>query len=347
MQKRVLITGSNGLVGSSRVSAFVGAGWSVDGVDNNFRAVLFGPRASTHWVREELILRYAEYTHHDVDIRDRGCVRELIRNCRPDAIIHAAAQPSHDKASSIPYDDFDINAVGTLNVLVAARDHCLEAPICYLSTNKVYGDLPNRVEYIEADTRFDFADGRPGFSEDTPVDQCLHSLFGASKLAADVLAQEFGRYFSMPVGIFRCGCITGPRHAAVELHGFLAYLVYAAVNNLPYCVKGFKGKQVRDQIHSDDLAELLLGFVMAPRCGEVYNVGGGRANSISILEALEDLDNRGCGVRWTYDAIPRIGDHRCYITDMSKAHEHFPTWKLRRSLPGILAELVQTLVERH
>jgi len=337
---KALITGSGGLIGSACASLLCSQGWSVLGIDNDMRRKFFGPAGSTRSVVEHLRGNFSSYRHIDLDIRDRAAVRELIRCERPNFIVHAAAQPSHDRASSIPYDDFDVNAVGTLNLLVAVHDHCPESPFCFTSTNKVYGDRPNLVPLVELDKRYDYADGRQGIDEAMPVDQCLHSLFGASKLAADVLCQEFGRYFGMPVGVFRGGCLTGPQHAAVELHGYLAYIVQCAVAGRPYTIYGYKGKQVRDQIHARDVAALFLEFFASPRCGEVYNLGGGRRNSISILETIEALNQMGFNLECRYEPNARKGDHICYITDLDKIHKHFPGWKMEYSLPQILEELV-------
>ncbi len=268
-------------------------------------------------------------------------MRSLMREERPDLIIHAAAQPSHDRAASIPYEDFDVNAVGTLNLLVAARDYCRDTPFCFLSTNKVYGDRPNSMPLVEQATRYDYADGRDGIDETMSIDACLHSVFGASKLAADVMCQEFGRYFQMPIGIFRAGCMTGPQHAAVQLHGYLAYLVDCAVTGREYTIFGYKGKQVRDQIHCDDVARLMLEFSRSPKCGEVYNLGGGRQNSISILETIDLLGGMGLAVNYRYDPRNRVGDHICYISDLSKLRSHFPAWKVDRSVSQIIAEIVE------
>jgi CDP-paratose 2-epimerase len=255
-------------------------------------------------------------------------------------IIHAAAQPSHDRAAAIPYEDFDVNAVGSFNLLVAARDYCAESPFCFTSTNKVYGDRPNDLPLRELESRYDYADGRDGIDESMSIDQCLHSLFGASKVAADVACQEFGRYFKMPVGIFRCGCLTGPQHAAVELHGYLAYIIHCALTGKPYTVFGYKGKQVRDQIHCDDVAALFLEFYGKPRPGEVYNLGGGRGNSISVLETISALKEMGYPLNWTYRAENRIGDHICYISDLTKIRAHYPDWQLAHGIEGLLEEMV-------
>ena len=287
----------------------------------------------------ELQRTIPSYRHEDLDIRDRGAVRELVRRERPNFIIHTAAQPSHDKAASIPYEDFDVNAGGTSNLLVAARDFCRESPFCFTSTNKVYGDHPNQLPLSEEATRYDYADGRDGINESMSIDQCLHSLFGASKVAADVLCQEYGRYFQMPVGIFRCGCLTGPQHAAVELHGFLAYIVRCAVTRKPYMIFGYKGKQVRDQIHSHDIAMLFLEFYGKPRCGEVYNIGGGRANSVSILETITMLEEMGLTLYYEVREENRIGDHICYVSDLTKVRQDFPGWRIEYNLPRIFEEL--------
>jgi CDP-paratose 2-epimerase len=337
---KALITGSGGLIGSACARACSERGWSVTGVDNDTRARLFGPAASTAAVVESLTQDLPGYDHHVLDIRDRDAMRALIRSVRPALIIHAAAQPSHDKAAEIPHDDFEINAVGTLNLLTAARDFVPDSPFCFVSTNKVYGNRPNDLPLVETPSRWDYRDTPDGVDEMMGVDQCLHSLFGVSKLSADLLCQEFGRYFGMPIGIFRGGCLTGPHHAAVELHGFLNYIVKCAVRRLPYVVHGYKGKQVRDQIHATDVADLFLAFHAAPRAGEVYNLGGGRGNSLSILEAIAFLKEAGHDLDYAYRDTPRLGDHICYISDMTKLRRHFPAWQPRVGLPQILEELV-------
>jgi CDP-paratose 2-epimerase len=340
MQK-ALITGSGGLIGSECAEMLCELGWDVIGLDNNMRSRFFGEAGSVAATIERLSRYHRRYQHQDLDIRDRAAMRDLLKLERPNFIIHTAAQPSHDKARDIPYEDFDVNTVGTLNLLVAARDYCPTSPFCFTSTNKVYGDRPNEIPLVEQEKRYDYADGRDGIDETMSVDACLHSLFGASKLAADVLAQEYGRYFNMPVGIFRGGCLTGPQHAAVPLHGYLAYICACAVNGVPYRVIGYHGKQVRDQIHCRDVARLFLAFYDQPRCGEVYNMGGGRANSISILETIDILTAMGHPLSWTYQESNRIGDHVCYISDLSKLHSHFPNWKLEYSLEQIMDDLVR------
>ena len=316
-------------------------GWSVVGVDNDMRQQFFGPAGTTRAVVRDLVASVPGYRHFDLDIRDRQGVRDLFAAERPDFVIHTAAQPSHDKAASIPYDDFDVNAVGTMNMLVAARDYCKESPFCFTSTNKVYGDRPNYLPLRELEKRWDYADGLDGIDENMSIDNCLHSIFGASKVAADVMCQEFGRYFKMPVGVFRGGCLTGPQHSAVELHGYLVYIIICAMTGKEYQVYGYKGKQVRDQIHSHDVANLFLEFYKSPRCGEVYNMGGGRGNSISILETIDLLAGMGYTLKHSYKEDNRVGDHICYISDLSKIYQHFPNWKLEYDLPRIIGEIVQ------
>ena len=341
--KKLLVTGSGGLIGSECVRLMASEGWDVVGIDNDMRQQFFGPAGTTRPVVEELRLKFSNYRHTEIDIRDRSRVRGMFAQERPDFIIHTAAQPSHDKAASIPYDDFDVNALGTMNILVAARDFCPESPLCFTSTNKVYGDRPNHLPLVELDTRYDYAGGLDGIDENLSIDNCLHSIFGASKVAADVMCQEFGRYFGMPVGIFRGGCLTGPQHSAVELHGYLAYIILSAVKGREYTVYGYKGKQVRDQIHSHDVARLFREFYEQPRCGEVYNMGGGRGNSLSILETIDILAGMGYPLRYNYKAENRIGDHICYITDLTKIHSHFPSWRQEYTIPRLFGEII----ERH
>ena len=339
---KALITGSGGLIGSECARVLCEQGWDVVGADNDMRAEFFGPQGTTRPVVADLVATHRNYRHEPLDIRDRAGVRDLVQATRPDFIIHAAAQPSHDKAASIPYEDFDVNAVGTMNLLVAARDFCRDSPFCFTSTNKVYGDRPNYLPLVELEKRYDYAGGLDGVDENMSIDNCLHSLFGASKVAADIMCQEFGRYFQMPIGIFRGGCLTGPQHAAVELHGYLAYIVRCAVHGKPYTVFGYKGKQVRDQIHTRDVSSLFLEFYRKPRCGEVYNMGGGRKNSISILETIDELASRGCTLEYSVVEGNRIGDHICYISDLTKIHQHYPDWVMAYPLNRILDELVET-----
>jgi CDP-paratose 2-epimerase len=338
---KAIVTGSGGLIGSECSRLLCEQGWQVVGVDNDMRAIFFGSQGTTRPVVQELIDTRPGYRHQPLDIRNRQQIRDLFAAERPDFIIHTAAQPSHDKAASIPYEDFDVNAVATLNLLVAARDYCPESPFCFTSTNKVYGDRPNFLPLVELEKRYDYAGGLDGIDESMSIDACLHSIFGASKAAADLLCQEFGRYFNMPVGIFRGGCLTGPMHAAVELHGYLAYIVHCAVTGKPYTIYGYKGKQVRDQIHARDVASLFLHFYRNPRHGEVYNLGGGRANSISLLETIDALAGLGFHLRYEYRDENRRGDHICYISDIRKLRGHFPEWSLAYDLPRILSEIVE------
>lgn len=347
---KAIVTGSGGLIGSACTELLCRQGWDVFGIDNDMRKQFFGTRGSTRSLIKELRSTFPRYFHLDIDIRNRQRVRELFQRERPDFVVHTAGQPSHDRAASIPYDDFDVNAMGTLNLLVAARDYCAESPFCFTSTNKVYGDNPNRVPLVELEKRYDYADGRAGIDENMSVDNCLHSVFGASKLAADVMCQEFGRYFDMPVGIFRASCLTGPKHAAVQLHGYLAYITWCAVSGTEYTVWGYKGKQVRDQIHCHDVAALFLEFHGRPRSGEVYNLGGGRANSISILETIDLLAQMGYRLHYHIEETNRLGDHICYISDLGKLRSHFPDWQPRYEVASIVQEIVRhhrDRAERH
>lgn len=341
---KVLVTGSAGLIGSEAVEFFDGLGFDVHGVDNNMRADFFGPGGDTTWNRQRLEATCQRYTHHHLDIRDRGDIAELFNRERYELVIHAAGQPSHDLAASRPFDDFDVNATGTLNLLEACRRASPEAVFITVSTNKVYGDNPNHVPLIELDTRWDYADPalREGIDETMSIDGCLHSLFGASKVAADVLTQEYGRYFGLKTATFRGGCLTGPHHAGVELHGFLSYLVLTALREGEYTIFGYKGKQVRDQIHSADVVRAFWAFAQDPRPGEAYNLGGGRANAASLLECVDLIAEASGGKRpkLTYDDTNRVGDHICYYTDMSKFRSHFPAWEQHYDLDAIVEEMV-------
>jgi CDP-paratose 2-epimerase len=345
---RVLVTGSSGLIGSEAVVFFDRLNFHVTGVDNNMRADFFGPKGDTSWNRDRLKSTCRNFVHQALDIRDRGAIDQLFAGSRFELIVHAAAQPSHDLAAKRPFDDFDVNAVGTLNLLEATRQHCPDAVFIHMSTNKVYGDGPNHIPLKELETRWDYADARyeHGIAEEFPVDQCLHSLFGASKLAGDVLAQEYGRYFGMKTGIFRGGCLTGPQHAGVELHGFLNYLVMTALREGPYTIFGYKGKQVRDQIHSHDVISAFWHFAQNPKPGAVYNLGGGKQNAASLLECV-DLIHQITGKRpqLTYTDTNRIGDHICYYSDLRKLQRDYPAWKLTRSLPQIIEEIAHFAAE--
>ncbi len=341
---KVLVTGSAGLIGSEAVSFFDGLGFATDGIDNNARADFFGPSGDTTWNRQRLEATCARYRHHDLDIRDRLGVEDLVARGQYDLVVHAAAQPSHDLAASRPFDDFDVNAVGTLNLLEACRRHCPDTVFITVSTNKVYGDNPNRLPLVELDTRYDYATPElaEGIDESMSIEGCLHSLFGASKLAADVLTQEYGRYFGLRTGVFRGGCLTGPHHSGVELHGFLSYLVHVALARGDYTVFGYGGKQVRDQIHSADVVSAFWAFAQDPRPGEVYNIGGGRANAASLRECVDRIAAVADGARpvLTYRQEARVGDHICYYTDMAKFRAHFPGWRLDHDLGSIIDEMV-------
>ena len=347
--KTILITGSSGLIGSQGVEHFDRQGHRVIGIDNNMREQFFGPQGDTTWNLARLKKSTSHFEHHDLDIRDRNGIFVLFKEHRFDAILHCAAQPSHDKAKEIPLIDFEVNALGTANVLEAMRQFCPEARLVFLSTNKVYGDVPNEKSLKELPTRYDYADPADwnGIDEECRIDRTTHSVFGASKVAADVLAQEYGRYFGLNVGVFRGGCLTGPNHSGVELHGFLSYLVKVAIAGETYKVFGYKGKQVRDNIHSFDVVRAAEEFFLNPRPGEVYNIGGGRENSISILEAFDRIERMtGKRVRWEYRDEARKGDHICYITDLRKLRSHFANWSLSYSLERILKEIVESQ-EKH
>lgn len=342
--RRILITGSNGLIGSELVSFFVQRGWKVHGIDNNMRADFFGPQGDTRRIQKKISDRFPEFVHHECDIRNRNRILELVKTIRPKAVVHAAAQPSHDLASRRPFDDFDVNAGGTLNLLEATRQTDPEVAFVFLSTNKVYGDRPNRIPLVELETRWDYREKKDaeGVDETMPVDHTLHSVFGASKLAADILVQEYGRYFGMPTCCLRCGCVTGPHQSGVELHGFLNYLVKCNVLNLKYRIFGFKGKQVRDNIHAFDVAAFVHEFIGKPRAGEVYNLGGGRRNSVSILEAFAKIESiSGKKMIFEHTDVNRIGDHICYISNIKKAKVHFRNWSITRDLPSIFEKIYE------
>lgn len=347
--RSVLVTGSCGLIGSEVAIFFADKGFEVTGVDSNHRAVFFGPEGDTSWSLERLRQTISGYRHEAIDIRNRDKVLELIETLRPDVIVHAAAQPSHDRAADIPFLDFEINAVGTLNLLEAARRFCAETPFIFVSTNKVYGDRPNTITLKESDTRWDYDDPRyeHGIAEDFSIDQSTHSLFGASKVAADILVQEYGRYFNMPTCCLRGGCLTGPNHSGVELHGFLSYLIKCNVEGRAYKVFGYKAKQVRDNIHSIDVARFMYEFSQAPRVAEVYNLGGGKSNSCSIMEAFTLAETlTGKPMQWRYVDENRIGDHICYYSDLRKMKQHYPDWDITRTLPEVVQEIAQSWMVR-
>lgn len=342
--KKLLVTGSSGLIGSEVCTYFAKNGWVVYGIDNNQRAVFFGPQGDTRWNQQRLSEKLGNRFHHvELDIRNRAGVIDFVRETAPDAIVHTAAQPSHDRASAIPFDDFETNAVGTLNMLEAARRACPDSPFVHMSTNKVYGDKPNSIALTELETRWDYADPlyANGIAENFPIDQSKHSLFGASKVAADVMVQEYGRYFGMPTCCLRGGCLTGPNHSGVELHGFLSYLAKCNLEEKEYKVFGYKGKQVRDNIHSYDVACFINAFIDRPRIAEVYNIGGGRNNSCSIWEAFSLIEKfSGKAMLYTYVDENRIGDHICYISDLTKMKEHYPGWDISISLEETIRQIV-------
>ena len=341
----VVVTGSAGLIGSETVKRFARDGARVVGIDNDMRAQFFGAEASTKGTREELIKNVPGYEHHAVDIRDANGIMDLFKKhgSQISAIVHTASQPSHDWAARDPQTDFTVNANGTLNLLEAARNSCPAAPFVFCSTNKVYGDTPNRLPLRELKKRWEIEPGHeyePGISETMSIDFTKHSLFGASKVAADVLVQEYGRYFGMPTVSFRGGCLTGPAHAGTELHGFLSYLLICTVSGRPYRVFGYKGKQVRDNIHSYDLVEAFAHFIKAPRAGEVYNIGGSRHSNCSMLEAIDLCQEiSGKKLNWNYEETNRIGDHIWWVSDVRKFQRHYPQWKFRYGLREILEEI--------
>ena len=349
--RRVLVTGSGGLIGSESAKFYLDLGYEVLGIDNNLRKYFFGEIADTTHNISELAQRYKSFRNYSFDLRERQKVLDFFRDKKGfDLVIHTAAQPSHDWAAKEPFTDFDVNANGTLNLLEAFRQYSPAGVFIFTSTNKVYGDNPNKVGLVEKETRFDYAAEQTmqgvsgkGISEQMSMDQCTHSLFGVSKASADFLCQEYGRYFGLNVGVFRGGCLTGPQHSAVQLHGFLAYIVDRAVKDQPYTIIGYKGKQVRDQIHSFDVVSAFHEFYKEPRKGEAYNIGGGRENSASILEIANFLrDDFGITLNSSYVDENRIGDHICYYTDLTKLRSDYPKWKITRGLKAIISEIIET-----
>lgn len=352
---KALITGAGGLIGSEAATFFLRKKWQVIGIDNNQRKYFFGENGDTS---QNIAQLYADekFTHVNIDIRQRKEMANIFKKYGPfDLIVHTAAQPSHDWAKKEPFTDFDINAVGTLNMLEAYRLYSPKAVFIFTSTNKVYGDRPNEAKLVEGKKRYSIAGKQKltgvssrGVNEAMSIDHSTHSLFGASKVAADILCQEYGRYFHLNVGVFRGGCLTGPQHSAVPLHGFLAYIVDCAIHEKPYIIMGYKGKQVRDQIHSKDVVAVFWEFYKNPKQGEVYNLGGGRENSASILEIIDILNNDfNLRLEYTYDKINRVGDHICYYTDLSKLKHDFPNWKIQWSLKRIIQEIIQRKKERN
>jgi CDP-paratose 2-epimerase len=348
-----LVTGSAGLIGGEAVRFFSQQGHVVVGIDNDMRRYFFGAEASTDWSRRQLQETVPQYRHYTADIRDARSIQAIFAEHSPDirVIIHTAAQPSHDWAAREPMTDFSVNAVGTLVLLEAMRQHCPEAVFIFTSTNKVYGDAPNRLPLVECDTRWEIAADHPyhrhGIDEHLSIDQSKHSLFGASKVAADVLVQEYGRYFGLKTGVFRGGCLTGGGHSGTELHGFLSYLMRCCIEGRPYTVYGYKGKQVRDNIHSYDLVNMFWHFCLNPRPGEVYNAGGSRHSHCSMLEAMALCEKiSGRKLRWQYSETARAGDHIWYVSDVSKFKTHYPDWSYRYDLEAIIQSIYQGWCER-
>jgi CDP-paratose 2-epimerase len=340
---QVLVTGSAGLVGSEAVRLFCEQGHEVVGIDNNLRKTFFGQDGDTAWNNERLVKQYPQYRHLDIDIRDEASVTHLFQTTPFDLIIHAAAQPSHDWAASKPQVDFSINAVGTLVLLENFRKYSSDAVFIFTSTNKVYGDLPNRLPLVEKETRYELDEGHPwhqGIDETMSIDQSMHSLFGVSKLAADLLVQEYGRYFNLKTAVFRGGCLTGSAHAGTRMHGFLSYIMRCCITGEQYVINGYKGKQVRDNIHAHDLVRAFHSFFLAPRCGEVYNIGGGRSCNCSVLEAINLCRKiSGKDMRYEYTDQARAGDHIWWISRNEKFRLHYPQWNLTYDMKTILQEI--------
>ena len=348
-QKRILVTGSSGLIGSEVCLHFSKLGWEIHGLDNNQRAIFFGEKGDTRWNQERLSKKINNFKHYEVDIRNRNDLINLIPKIKPDAIVHTAAQPSHDRAAEIPFQDFDTNAVGTFNLLESTRRYNTDIPFVHLSTNKVYGDLPNKIKMKESETRWEYDDEKylSGIPETFSIDQSKHSLFGASKVSADISTQEYGRYFNMPTAILRGGCLTGPNHSGVELHGFLSYLIKCNLEEKEYTIFGYKGKQVRDNIHSHDVARFIEEFIKSPRIAEVYNIGGGINNTCSILEAFNLISKiSGIEMKYKYDEKNRIGDHICYYSNLTKMKTHYPNWDITKSLEDTFMEIYNNWNER-
>ena len=348
-----IITGSSGLIGSEAAEFFAQQGFDIVGIDNNMRSYFFGPNASTAWRRQILEENLGkQYTHYETDIRDFNALKKIFQQYGTDVelVIHTAAQPSHDWAAREPLTDFGVNATGTLNMLENTRLTNPDAVFIFTSTNKVYGDTPNRLPLIEQETRWEIHPEHPfagGIPEDMTIDNSTHSIFGASKVAADVMVQEYGHYFDMSTTCLRGGCLTGPNHSGTALHGFLAYLMKCAATHTPYTIYGYKGKQVRDNIHSADLINAMFSFYKAPRVAEVYNMGGGRFSNCSMLEAIRLCEEiTGNEMQWTYTDTNRVGDHIWYISDLSKFQSHYPDWKIQHDVPHILQEIYEQNRER-
>jgi len=348
----IIVTGSCGLIGSETVGFFAAKGFEVVGIDNNMRKSFFGEDGSVLWNKQRLQRQYKNYRHYSVDIRNQHKIDSIFKKYGQDIvlIVHTAAQPSHDWAAKDPKMDFSINAGGTLVLLESMRSFCPQAVFIFTSTNKVYGDTPNRLPFIEKEKRFELASGHKylnGIDEMMSVDHCLHSVFGASKLAADIMTQEYGKYFGLKTVVFRGGCLTGPAHSGARLHGFLSYLVKCAVTRRQYKIYGYLGKQVRDNIHAFDLVNAFYHYFQNPRCGEVYNIGGGRFANVSMLEAIQMCENL-TGEKFNYEYIdtPRVGDHIWWITDVSKFKSHYPQWNYKFGIEEMFKQIYQSYKER-
>lgn len=349
--KKIIITGSGGLVGSEAVKFFSNKGFEIVGIDNDMRSYFFGEKASNQWNVKNLINATLNYQHHNIDIRDYAGLEKIFVDYSTDivGVIHTAAQPSHDWAAKEPITDFTINANGTLNLLELTRLHCPEAVFIFTSTNKVYGDTPNFLPLVELEHRYEIDENHPffkdGIDETMSIDQSKHSIFGSSKVAADILVQEYGRYFNMKTGVFRGGCLTGPAHSGAELHGFLAYLIQCSVKNQPYTIFGYRGKQVRDNIHSIDLISAFWEFFNAPKSGEVYNIGGSRHSNVSMLEAIQKIELiSGYKLKYTISPENRIGDHIWYVSDVNKFKNHYPNWNYEYDSDRIIEEMITVAV---
>ena len=347
--KKIIVTGSSGLIGGEVVNFFSNNGYKVIGIDNNMRELFFGKKGSTLNNLKRLEIENKNFLNYDIDIRNRVLIDELINNEKPNIIVHTAAQPSHDKAAEIPFLDFEVNAIGTLNLLESVRKYCKDCIFVHLSTNKVYGDRPNKLQLIELDNRWEFTGDffRKGISEDFPIDQSTHSLFGVSKASSDLLVQEYGRYFSIPTCCLRGGCLTGPSHSGVELHGFLNYLIRCNLLKNKYIINGYKGKQVRDNIHSYDVANFIYHYSKDPKIASVYNIGGGYENSISILETIYKIEEiSGIKMNYSYSDIARVGDHICYYSNLKKIKKDYPKWSLTKSIDDIFQDLYFGLINK-
>lgn len=346
----VLVTGSAGLIGSEACRFFLDKGFEVVGVDNDMRSYFFGKEASTDWNKTQLEGGYENYEHYSIDIRNEKEIDQLFKDNQFDLIIHTAAQPSHDWAAREPFTDFSVNSTGTLNLLEATRKNCKDAVFLFTSTNKVYGDTPNFLPLVELEERWEIEESHKyydGINESMSVDQCKHSLFGASKLSADILVQEYGKYFNMKTMVFRGGCLTGPLHSGAELHGFLAYLIKCILTGKKYTIFGYKGKQVRDNIHAYDLVNAFYHSYKNPKSGEVYNIGGARNSNISMLEAIKKIESlTGNKANYEYSEENRIGDHIWYVSDVSKFKEHYPEWDFKYNIDDILKDMILGISER-